>query len=408
MKNQVTTENIIPAIAQHNAGRDPQLLAQKYRLMAQSPFVFLRGACHLFYTALPESELLRTTPLAWCCGDLHFENFGSYKGDNQQVYFDINDYDESALAPLTWDILRLLTSLQCGADVLKTTTEEAQAVSATCLTAYRDALLAGKPLWVEQETSKGLVYDLLESLQTRENSQFLDKRTVLNGRKRRFIVDGSKGLPVNKAEKQRVQAFMEQFAAQQTDPKFFRVLDIGRRIAGTGSLGISRFQVLVRGGGSPDHNYVLDLKIAQPSSLHPPLAQFGITQPTSTNEAQRVIDAQNRMQAVNHAFLQAVTLDDKNYILRSLQPTEDRVSMGAWGKKISRLHQAAATMGRILAWDQLRASGRSGAANADALVEFAQSETWHSELLTLARDMTEVTHQQWTIFTAAWRDGQFK
>ncbi len=399
---------LIQHLIQHNAGRDPQLLAQKYRLMAQSPFVFLRGACHLFYTALPDSALLRTAPLAWCCGDLHFENFGSYKGDNQQVYFDINDYDESALAPLTWDILRLLTSLHCGADTLRITPAEAQRVSASCLSAYREALLGGKPLWVEKATAKGLVYKLLDGLQRRANNQFLDNRTVCDGRKRRLIVDGSKGLPVSKADKKRVQAFMAQFAAQQANPKFFRVLDIGRRIAGTGSLGVSRFQVLIRGEGSPDHNHVLDLKIARPSALLQPLTQLGITQPVACNQAQRVIDVQNRMQAVNHAFLQAVSLDAQSYILRALQPTEDRVSIAAWGKKISRLHQVAATMGQILAWDQLRASGRLGAANADTLTEFARDTAWVAELQIIARDMAAVTQQQWTIFTAAWRAGEFK
>ena len=81
---------IIDAIFSNNAGRDPERLALKYAKMAQSPFIFLRGACHLFYDVLPDSPLFCEVPLAWCCGDLHFENFGSYKGDNRLVYFDIN------------------------------------------------------------------------------------------------------------------------------------------------------------------------------------------------------------------------------------------------------------------------------------------------------------------------------
>lgn len=399
----MTQTELMAAITQHNAGRDPQLLAQKYQLMGQSAFVFLRGACHLFYSALPTHDLLRTAPLAWCCGDLHFENVGSYKGDNQQVYFDINDYDEAALAPMTWDILRLLTSLQCGADALNVSKKEARAVSETCLAAYRDALMTGKPLWVERETAKGLIYDLLDSLKTQNNRQLLDKRTVRDGDKRRLIVDGSKGLPVSKTDKTHVEAFMEQFAAQQSNPKFFRVLDIARRIAGTGSLGVSRFAVLIKGDGSPDENRILDLKIARPSALLKPLALLGITQPTSPNEAQRVIDAQNRMQSVNHAFLQAVTIDHDHYILRALQPSEDRVAIDKWGKKISRLHDVAATMGRIAAWDQLRASGRAGAASADALIDFASGTEWTAELLNLAQHMTEITRQQYKDFKQAWR-----
>ena len=67
--------DIIDAISRHNAGRDPDRLALKYAKMAQSPFIFLRGACHLFYDALPDVPLFRDAPLAWCCGDLHFEKF---------------------------------------------------------------------------------------------------------------------------------------------------------------------------------------------------------------------------------------------------------------------------------------------------------------------------------------------
>lgn len=399
----MSPSDLMAAITQHNAGRDPQRLAMKYVKMAESPFAFLRGACHLFYAALPDSGLFRDVPLAWNCGDAHFENFGSYKGDNRQVYFDINDYDEAALAPVTWDIVRLLTSLQCGADALNATPAEAQAVSESCLAGYRSALTNGKPLWVETETANGLVKDLLLSLQTRERAKFLDKRTKLHGRQRRLLVDGTKALPATEAEKAQVQLFMTQFAAQQNDPKFFQVLDIARRIAGTGSLGVARFVVLVNGKDSPDGNYLIDLKIATPSALIPALQQRGIVQPAWADQAERVVAIQNRMQSVNHAFLHAVKLDGTPYILRGLQPSEDRVSIGEWGKKISRLHEVATTMGRILAWDQLRASGRAGAACADALIDFASGTEWTAELLNLAQHMTEVTRQQYEDFKQAWR-----
>ena len=137
--------DVITALRQCNAGRDPQRLALKYARMKESPFVFLRGACPLFYATLPALPAVTAAPLAWCCGDLHFENFGSYKADNRLVYFDINDFDEAALAPCTWDIVRLLTSFLCGAAALHATAAEATALARECLLAYRAALLRGKP-----------------------------------------------------------------------------------------------------------------------------------------------------------------------------------------------------------------------------------------------------------------------
>ena len=395
---------ILDAIFGNNAGRDPERVAMKYAKMAQSPFIFLRGACHLFYGALPDTSLFRDAPLSWCCGDLHFENYGSYKGDNRLVYFDINDYDEAALAPLTWDMLRLLTSIQCGADALNATQAEALAVSRSCVDAYRKALIVGKPLWVEQETSVGLVNALLTALQNRERAAFLDKRTLRKTHRRSLIVDGVKALPASDAQKKSVTGFMEHFAATQPDPGFYEVLDIARRIAGTGSLGVERFVVLVAGKGSPDGNYLLDIKEARPSAMAPHLARIGIEQPGWPDEASRVVTVQNRMQAVNHAFLQAVNLDGVPCILKGLQPSEDRVSIGEWGKKLDRLKEVVSTMGRILAWDQLRASGRSGAAGADELIAFAQREDWVKEMLDAASEMTQTTGRQWQEFVEALKD----
>jgi len=393
------SSDIIDAIFSNNAGRDPERLALKYAKMAQNPFIFLRGACHLFYDALPDSPLFRDAPLAWCCGDLHFENFGSYKGDNRLVYFDINDYDEAALAPVTWDMIRLLTSIQCGADALNATHAESVAVSQSCLDSYRSALINGKPLWVERETSGGLVNVLLTRLQGRERAAFLDKRTIRKGRRRSLILDGVKALPASDAQKKAVTEFMDNFASTQPIPKFFKTLDIGRRIAGTGSLGVGRFVVLVEGKGSPDGNYLLDIKEAKPSAMAPHLARMGIRQPAWSDEASRVVTIQKQMQAVDHAFLHAVRFDGLSCILKGLQPSEDRVAIGAWGKKLDRLKEVVSIMGRILAWDQLRASGRSGSANADALIAFAEGDEWVTEMLDAATEMTRLTRQQWKIFT---------
>jgi uncharacterized protein (DUF2252 family) len=77
------------------------------------------------------------------------------------------------------------------------------------------------------------------------------------------------------------------------------------------------------------------------------------------------------------------------------------VAIGEWGKKLDRLKEVVAIMGRILAWDQLRACGRSGSASADELIAFAQRGDWVTEMLDAATEMTMLTQQQWKIFTEA-------
>jgi uncharacterized protein (DUF2252 family) len=92
---------------------------------------------------------------------------------------------------------------------------------------------------------------------------------------------------------------MEEFANTQHNPTFFKVLDIARRIAGTGSLGLERYVILVRGRGGPDGNFLLDLKYQLPSSLAP---FVHIKQPLWTCEAQRVASIQRRAQAIPRRF----------------------------------------------------------------------------------------------------------
>ena len=99
--------NIIKRILNANKGREKERLAMKFHAMRDNPFVFLRATCHLFYDQLPKSGISKSAPLTWCCGDLHLENFACFKGDNRLTYFDINDFDQAALAPASWELVRL-------------------------------------------------------------------------------------------------------------------------------------------------------------------------------------------------------------------------------------------------------------------------------------------------------------
>lgn len=400
--------DVVSHIRDYNAGRDPERLALKYRNMRASPFVFLRGTCHLFYARLPNERVLHQVPTTWVCGDLHLENFGSYKGDNRLAYFDLNDFDEAALAPATWDLVRLLTSVLVAADNLKVNRAEAIALCQVFIEGYASALTQGKARWIERETADGLVRDLLDSLRSRPRAAFLDGRSDLKqprGHKRVLRTDGHKALPVSTKQRDKVIAFMTDFAASQPNPAFYKVLDVARRIAGTGSLGVDRYSILVEGKGSPNGNYILDLKEALPSSLAPHLA---IKQPCWQNEAERVVAVQRRMQAVSMAFLQPVALGETAYILRGLQPSEDRVALdGGHGRKLRRLEAVLRAMGELTAWAQLRSSGRNGSANADALIDVGQNPWWQPPLLALAEHCAEQVIQDWQCYAAAYDDGAY-
>jgi uncharacterized protein (DUF2252 family) len=398
--------NVIKQIRNFNAGRESERLAMKYRNMRSDPFVFLRATCHLFYARLPLEPVMRKAPAAWACGDLHLENFGSYKGDNRQVYFDLNDFDEALLAPLTWDPVRGLASILVGEGALHRDPAVPAHLCQVFLDAYALALIDGKPRWVERETAVPPVSDLLQAVRTRSRPDFLDSRTERQGRRRKIRIDGRKALAATPQQHAAVKAFFADFAAQQPVPRFFDVLDVARRIAGNGSLGVDRYVVLVRGKGSPDGNYLLDLKQALPAS---PLPRVPLLQPAWANEAQRVVTVQRRMQAIAMAFLHPVVMGGQPYVLRALQPSEDRVALASAGVRhpVARLESLVTVMAKCLAWAQLRSSGRSGSASADELIDFAQGRKWRRQLMEIARHCAAQVESDWKLFAAAYDAGAF-
>ena len=398
-----SSNDAVAQIRRANAGREPERLAMKYRAMRGSGFAFLRGTCALFYDRLPRGGLFKSAPPVWVCGDLHLENFGSYRGDNGLAYFDINDFDEAVLAPASWDLVRLLTSAQVATEEMGLPASRRNGIGEALLEAYAAALRSGKSLWVERDTATGLVRQLLESVSSRKRAEFLDSRTVVAGKKRTLRIDGAKALAIDAHERALVAEFMRDFAAAQPDPAFYRMIDVARRIAGTGSLGLDRYVVLVRGKGSPDGNHLLDLKVAERSALAPTLK---LAQPRWKTQAHRIAELQRREQAVSVAFLRPVLLGERPFVLRALQPAQDRVDIAR--ASAEQLEQLVASMGQLVAWSHLRSAGRAGSADADALIVFGQRKKWKHALQEAAGSCAARVREDAAVFNAAYDAGAFE
>lgn len=397
--------DIIKAIRHYNDGRETERLAMKYQRLRSDPFTFMRGTCHLFYERLPDERLFHRAPPVWSCGDLHIENFGSYKGDNRLVYIDINDFDEAALAPASWDLVRLLSSILLAADTLDIRRSQALKLIKLAIEAYSSALTDGKARWIERDTAQGLLRERLNKLKDRSREALLDKRTELKRQRRKLRTDGQHALPANKAQVAQVTALMDDFAATRPNPDFYKVLDVARRVAGTGSLGLARYTILVKGKGAPNGHYLLDLKQAPASSLVPHLT---VAQPKWASQAQRIVTLQQRMQAVSMAFLHPIVKRKTSYVLRGLQPSEDRIDLGAPDVSVSDLGGAVQDMARLTAWAHLRSAGRQGSALADDLIQFGQSrKKWQAELDSAAQHSARQVHTDWQAYCEAYDSGLF-
>jgi uncharacterized protein (DUF2252 family) len=389
-------------IAKFNAGRDRERLATKYRLLRASAFQFLRGTCHLFYARLRVGGVVDEGPSTWVCGDMHLQNFGSYKGDNGLVYFDINDFDEACLAPCLFELVRLLTSVLVASEALRISRAQALALCHVAVESYSAALRFGKARWTEQEVSEGMVRELFDSLHKRSRVDHLNRRTDLNGKRRVLRLDGKKALAIDKPARDAVMAFMTEFASHQKNRDFYQPLDVARRIAGTGSLGVDRYVILVEGKGSPDGNYLIDLKEALPSSL---ASCLKTSQPHWDTEAQRIVEIQQRAQAVSQAFLHAVLFEGRPYVLRSLQPSDDRVALDNWNGKLPRLETVIDNMAQLSAWSQLRSGGRQGSAIADDLIAFGGRNDWQLPLVKLATECAEQVADDWRAYCESYDRG---
>jgi uncharacterized protein (DUF2252 family) len=401
----MTNRNICDRIQRFNLSqpRDPKLLELKYAYMREdkeNPFVFFRATCHLFYEDLAIKSWFKKAPLVWICGDLHVENFGNYKADNRHVYFDVNDFDEAVLAPCTWEIARLLTSLFVASETFAVGQPVAEKLCQQFLDSYTKTIAAGKVYWMGEDTAPKVIEDLLSRKTQIKRRELLEERTDLDQKKqmRSLKIDFKKSQPISKQQRQKVESFIEVFAAQQPNPKFFKLLDAAQRIAGRGSLGIERYVLLVEGKGSPDGNYLLDLKKSLPSSLMPYIIW---EQPKWKSEADRIVSIQKRSQAMPIAFLHSVTTEKESFVLRELQSTlspTDHLKIEKWDNKLLESGELMRSLGQVVAWSHLGSSGRQGSAIADQLIDFASKSKWKDEVMEYAKKYSQQVHQDWQEF----------
>ena len=380
-------------ILDHDRGRDPVRLALKYAKIQASAFAFLRATPFLYFADVPLPPVLAGGPKSWLCGDLHLENFGAYRGSNGLVYFDINDFDEAALAPVGWDLGRLLASMMVAADESTWPRQAWQSAVEACVHTYAETLATGKPLWIERRTARGPIRSLLRQLARRRVRLLLKSRTTGRGDARRLLKDGRRALPATAAERAKVRALMQQLATAGTVPS--KVLDVARRIAGTSSLGSERYVVLLQGPGGADAVHLVDLKTeARPASL----VAGAVAAPFKTDAA-RTVELQTIGQAVPPVGLSAQRMGRRWYFMRELQPTEDRMNIERL-KDVTELGAFAADLGRLTAWMHLRGAGRYGADGVDTLMAFGRRRDWRKPLVAHARAARDRVHDQHREFAA--------
>ncbi|MBI3490644.1 MAG: DUF2252 family protein [Acidobacteria bacterium] len=86
-------------------------LRLKHERMAESAFVFLRGTFYRWAQQWPDAcSDLADAPRVLAVGDLHVENFGTWRDAEGRLVWGLNDIDEAWRLPYTNDLTRLAAS----------------------------------------------------------------------------------------------------------------------------------------------------------------------------------------------------------------------------------------------------------------------------------------------------------
>lgn len=393
------------AILAANAGRDPALVRRKYSAMAADAFAFFRGTSHLFYadwTSRSAPDRRPGAPPAWISGDLHAENFGAYRGADGLAHFDVNDFDDAALAPASWELARMATSILVAGSTLGLADAEADTALHSFLDTYVSTLAAGLPTSVDDTTASGSAARLLASVEARSGERAdaaeLEKRTLVTAAGRRLRTDTGRVIALDRAARDAVLASLRAWAATTAMPAYYEPLDVATRIAGTASLGLPRYVVLARGTGDPDGDALLDVKAARPSPVAQLASRTGVAQPAWRSEATRVASVQARLQATPPPLLQPLAVGDASFVVRALQPSDDRIHVADWAGHAKRMLGALTTMGTVAASSLLRGAGWHGAATPVALRAWAGDARGIDAIAAWAHQYLPFVVADWAVF----------
>jgi len=127
-------------------------LRLKHERMARTALFFLRGTFYRWAQQWPEAcpDLARA-PRVLAVGDLHVENFGTWRDAEGRLVWGINDVDEAWRMPYTNDLTRLATSALLAIRARSLALSPRDACDAI-LEGYRRALeLGGRPFVLEEQ-----------------------------------------------------------------------------------------------------------------------------------------------------------------------------------------------------------------------------------------------------------------
>lgn len=394
--------------------RVPELVPIKYGRMMVSPFTYFRGAPIVMASDLASQP--HTDVLVQSAGDAHLLNFGLFASPERNLLFDLNDFDETHVAPWEWDLKRLTTSVVVAGRDNGFGDDDCRAAAHATASAYVTRIheydgMTNLHVWYSKIDAKAVDDVLAESLsaktaesirkridkglrkaQHRTNLETLPKITEVVDGQPRIIDDpplihhlptGDEGAAFTVFQSYRDTLRQE----YRTLLDRYTPVDLVQKVVGVGSVGTRCYLLLLLGDDVGDPLF-LQVKEAERSVLEPHTVPCRFE-----NQGERVVVGQRLMQAASDVFLGWTKgLAGHDFYVRQLRDMKGSV-------RIDRLDPTTLRMyGALCAWTLARAHARaSGPATvagylgddqqlADAVTDFAvayadQNEQDHEEFV---------------------------
>jgi uncharacterized protein (DUF2252 family) len=389
----------VEVLQAQSADRLPDLVPIRYGRMLASPFAFYRGSAAIM--AMDLATTPSTALVVQLCGDAHLANFGVFGSPERELFFDVNDFDETLPGPFEWDLKRLATSFVLAARANTFSSAEIHATALAVGEAYRAAMrrlapVGGLASWythisveelrpvLERSRSPGQAQAFVSRTRANDSIKELSKLTT--------VVDGHPSIVNDPPLIERVPpeaggvdphtwvhgAFTTYRQTLENDRRHllrqYQPLDVARKVVGVGSVG-TRCYILLLEGRDVNDPLFLQIKEAEHSVLEAYLPKS-----VYDNQGQRVVEGQRWLQAASDIFLGwQRAADGRDFYWRQLEDLKGAVPVEHIAPSGLRLY--ASLCGRTLARGHARSGDRieiasylgSSARFDEALAAFAEA-----------------------------------
>ena len=325
-------------------------VALKIEKLADSDvFVFFRGTVALFLVDLMCTDPLfalkkRTMPRVISNGDSHPLNFGTMVLDNGGLVWGVNDFDQSFATPFSWDLKRGATgtavaciaqgwnTVVCRAAVTAFVRAYVELASATSVPLTgQDRFLEGSRATFNAPVINELFARARKAESDAEILKWLQEDLSVDVQNDRFI-QSDKVTPLNDSVVPRFQAAIDEYlyngvAALMLYPPgdFWRVLAAAYVVgSGTGSIGMDRFYVLLRGKKSTyGGRIILEMK----QEIHSSLEVLFKYKFSEQDQGKRAVDAERGAYPYANPFYGWTNFNNHAYIIREKSKHEKSVQL---------------------------------------------------------------------------------